>query len=68
MELRKIEEIERAISALSAQERQELYDRLDQSYVQPIDARIETDLANGRLDSAMSRALDEERNGRTRPL
>ncbi len=27
MELRKIEEIERAISALSAQERQELYER-----------------------------------------
>lgn len=68
MELRKIEEIERAISALTAQERQELYARLDESYVQPVDERIESDLAAGRLDSAISRALDDERNGRSRPL
>ena len=33
-----------------------------------IDARIESDLAAGRLDSAIKRALDEEKNGRTRPL
>ncbi|HWE84852.1 MAG TPA: hypothetical protein VG267_07900 [Terracidiphilus sp.] len=68
MGLRKIEEIERAISGLTAQERQELYARLDQSYVQPIDLRIEGDFASGRLDAAMNRALDQEQNGSTRPL
>jgi len=33
-----------------------------------IDVRVESDLAAGRLDSAIQRALDEEKNGRTRSL
>jgi hypothetical protein len=68
MELSRIEEIERAISALTTQERLELYERLDQSYAQLIDARLGSDLAAGRLDAAISRAFEDDRNGRTRPL
>jgi uncharacterized protein YjbI with pentapeptide repeats len=33
-----------------------------------IDIRIQDDLAAGRLDSAIERALDDEKNGRARPL
>ena len=33
-----------------------------------IGARIKSDLAAGRLDSAIERALDDEKNGRTRSL
>ena len=33
-----------------------------------IDARVKSDLAAGRLDSAIQRALDDETNVRTRPL
>ena len=32
------------------------------------DTRIQSDLAVGRLDSAIQRALDDEKNGRVRPL
>jgi hypothetical protein len=32
------------------------------------DTRIQSDLAVGRLDSAIQRALDDEKNGRTQPL
>ena len=32
------------------------------------DARIQSDLAAGRLDKAINRALDDEKNGRVQPL
>jgi hypothetical protein len=32
------------------------------------DTRVQSDLAAGRLDSAIQRALDDEKNGRTKPL
>lgn len=63
-----LQEIERAITALTSEEVDELYVWLDQHYPQPLDARIESDLAAGRLDSAIHRALDDEKNGRTKPL
>jgi len=63
-----VKEIERAIGSLSPQEIEELYAWLDWNYPHPIDARVQSDLAAGRLDSAIQRALDDEKNGRTRPL
>ena len=33
-----------------------------------IDARVQSDLVAGRLDSAIQRALDDEKKGRTRPF
>ena len=63
-----IQEIERAIGTLTQQEVQELYVWLDQHFPQPIDARIQADLAAGRLDTAIHRALDDEKNEHVRPL
>jgi hypothetical protein len=63
-----VTEIERAIQALTPGELEELYSWLDQNCPQPIDARIQSDLASGRLDKAINRALDEEKNGRVQPL
>ena len=63
-----VQEIERAIGALSAREIEELYVWLDQHYPHPVDVRAESDLAAGRLDSAIHRALDDDKNGRVRPL
>ena len=63
-----VQEIERAIQTLSRREVEELYAWLDQHCPQPIDARIQSDLAAGHLDKAINRALDDEKNGRIQPL
>lgn len=63
-----VQEIERAIQALTPRELEELYSWLDRNYPQPIDARIQSDVAAGRLDKAIHRALDDEKNGRVQPL
>ena len=63
-----IQEIESAIQALTPRELEELYSWLDRHCPQPIDARIQSDLAAGRLDKAINRALDDEKNGRVQPL
>ena len=68
MGLNTVQEIERAIGALKPQELDELYTWLDQNCPQPIDARVRGDLAAGHLDTAIQRALDDERNGRIQPL
>jgi hypothetical protein len=47
---------------------QELYSWLDQHHRQPFDERIESDLEAGRLDRAVFGALEDEKNGRIRPL
>jgi hypothetical protein len=65
---RTVKDIERAIETLSPEQVTELYTWLDQHYPQPIDIRLQTDIAKGRLDSALDRALDDEKNGRVRPL
>lgn len=63
-----VESIESAIGRLAPKELQELYEWLDQHHPQPIDERIAMDLVGGGLDTAISRALDDESRGRTRPL
>lgn len=63
-----VEEIERAIQALTPLELEKLYSWLDQYCPQPIDARIQSDLAAGRLDEAINCALEDEKNGRIQPL
>jgi hypothetical protein len=68
MGLNTVQEIERAIRALKPQELEELYSWLDQNCPQPIDTHIQSDLEAGRLDKAIYRALDDEKNGRVRPL
>jgi hypothetical protein len=63
-----LQEVERAIGALTPQEVQELYVWLEQHFPQPMDARLPSDLSAGSLDTAIQRALDDEKNGRLRPL
>lgn len=63
-----VKEIERAIQGLSRQEIEELYSWLEEHYPDPMDTKLKTDLAAGRLDAAIDQALDDEKNGRVRPL
>jgi len=63
-----VEKIERAIATLNPREIEELHAWLDRHYPQPIDARLRSDLAAGLLDEAIDRALDDEKDGRVRPL
>ena len=63
-----VKDIERAITTLTPQEVQELYVWLDEHFPQPIDARVQSDLSAGRLDTAIQRALDDEENARLRSL
>ncbi len=68
MGLNTVQEIERAIDALTQEELGELYSWLDQRHPEPIDARVQSDLATGRLDDAIRRALEDEKNGRVQPI
>ena len=63
-----IRDIERAIDALPTEELDQLLDWLDRRHAQRIDARLASDLDAGRMDEAIHRALDEDRNGEARPL
>ena len=63
-----LQEVERAIGALTPQEVQELFVWLEQHFPQPMDARLPSDLSAGNLDTAIQRALDDEKNGRLRQL
>ena len=68
MHLSTVEEIERAIDDLSPQQIEELYVWLDERHPQPIDARLRADLAAGRIDDRMNRALADHTAGNTRFL
>lgn len=68
MDLNTVQEIEHAIAELTPEQLAELYAWLDQYDPQPIDVRLQNDLAAGRLDNAIARALDDEKHGRTEPL
>ena len=68
MNLNTVQEIENAIAALTTEQLAELYAWLDQYDPPPIDSRLQADLAAGRLDNAISRALDDEKSGRVQPL
>ena len=61
-------EIERAIDALTPQQREQLYQWLDQHYPLPIDDQLKADLEAGHFDERIHRALADHRAGKTRPL
>jgi len=68
MRLNTLQEIERAIGALTPSELEELYSWLDQHCPQPIDAQLRADLDAGRLDERINRALADHKAGKTHPL
>lgn len=68
MHLNTVQEIERAIDALSPQQIEELYVWLDQRHPQPIDAQLKADLDAGRIDHRIHRALADHKTGNTQPL
>ena len=68
MRLDTVQEIERAIDALTPQQLEELCLWLDQHYPQPIDAQLRADLEAGRIDDRINRALADHKAGSTQPL
>jgi hypothetical protein len=69
MSAKKIQEIEQAIGTLTPEELEELRRWLDEfAGPRESDQKIEADLAAGHLDRLVQGALDDEENGRVRPL
>jgi DNA replication protein DnaD len=68
MHLNTVQEIERAIDALTPQQIEELYAWLDQRHPQLIDAQLKADLNAGRIDDRINRALADHKAGNTQPL
>jgi hypothetical protein len=68
MHLNSVQEIERAIDALTPEQIEELYVWLDQRHPQPIDAQLKADLDAGRIDDRIRRALGDRKAGNTQPL
>ena len=68
MNLDTVQEIERAIGALSPRELEELYAWLDLHCPQPIDAQLHSDLDAGRIDHRISRAVADHKAGKTQLL
>ena len=66
--MKAVDEIERAIGELTRRELGELDRWLDKHDPEPIDARLQSDIASGQLDPAIRRALDDEAAGRTRAM
>ena len=64
----RVQEIERAIDALTPREVEELYVWLDQRHPQLIDTQLKADLDAGRIDDRIQRAMDDHKNGNTRAL
>jgi hypothetical protein len=67
MRLDTLEEIERAIDALTPQQLEELCLWLDLRHPQAIDAQLKADLEAGRIDDRINRALADHRAGNTQP-
>ena len=69
MGLNTIQDIERAIGALSPHRNMaDLYAWLEQHAPEPVEVRVQSDLAAGRLDKTIQQALDDEKNGQVKPL
>jgi hypothetical protein len=64
-----LKDIESAIERLTTQECADLrrwFDQYDRP--QPIDLQLEADLAAGKIDDRLRRALADHQSGRTQPL
>jgi hypothetical protein len=68
MQLNSLQEIERAIDALSPEHREELSQWLDERYSLPVDAQLKADIEAGRFDDRIARAVADDKTGKTQPL
>ena len=68
MGLATIQEIERAIDALTPEQREELYLWLDERYLQSSGVQLKAAVEAGRFDERINRALADHKAGRTEPL
>lgn len=68
MNLDTVQEIERAIDALTPEQREELCVWLDTHYSQPIDVQLKAGVEAGRFDERIHRAIADHKAGRTQPL
>jgi len=68
MGLPTVQEIERAIDALTPVQREELYLWLDEHYLQPSDRQLKGAIDAGCFDDRIGRAIADHEAGRTEPL
>lgn len=68
MNLNTVQEIERAIDALTPDQRDQLYLWLDERYLQASDKHLKAAIEAGRFDDRIARALADHKAGRTQPL
>jgi len=68
MNLTTVQEIARAIDALTAEQREELYIWLDEHYLQASDIQLKAAIDAGRFDERIARAVADHQAGRTEPL
>ena len=68
MDLQTVQQIERAIDALTPEQREELYVWLDERYLHAGDVQLKTAIEAGRFDDRISRAIADHKAGRTEPL
>lgn len=68
MDLTTVQDIERAIDALTPGQREELYVWLDEHYLQSGDMQLKAVIDTGRFDDRIARALADHKAGRTKPL
>jgi len=66
--MRTVQEIERAVAALTPQQMEELYLWLDQRHPHWMDAQLKADLDAGQIDDRIGRALADHKAGNPQPL
>jgi hypothetical protein len=68
MDLNRVQQIERAIDALTPQQREQLYLWFDEQYLQPSDIQLKAAIDAGCFDERIARAVADHQAGRTEPL
>jgi hypothetical protein len=68
MTLNTVQEIERAIDALTPDQREELHVWLDEHYLQSGDMQLKAAIDAGRFDDRIARPPADHKAGRTEPL
>ena len=68
MQLNSLHEIESAIDALPAEQREQLSQWLDEHYPSPVDVQLRADIEAGCFDDRIARAVADDKAGKTQPL